>query len=56
MNNKERTRPMIKEIYEKPKAKLVLFDLEEVYMLELFSKNDGENFPFPDDDEDGWDV
>lgn len=51
---------MIKEIYEKPKSKLVLFDLEEVYMLELWSKNDGENLPFPndddEDDDDGWEV
>ena len=47
---------MIKEIYEKPKAKLVLFDLEEVYMLELFSKNNGENLPFPVEEEDDWNV
>lgn len=47
---------MIKEIYEKPKAKLVLFDLEEVYMLELFSKNNGEDPPFLDDEEDDWNV
>ncbi len=51
-NNKERTSPMIKEVYEKLKAKLVLFDLEEVYMLELQSKSDGEDFPFPGDE---WD-
>lgn len=48
---------MIKENYNKPEAKLVLFDLEEVYMLHLYSKSDGEDKPFPDGgDEDGWDV
>lgn len=53
---------MIKEIWEKPKAKLVLFDLEEVYMLDLWSKSEGEDDMFPqgvDDGEDSgddWDV
>ncbi len=51
---------MNKENYEKLKAKPVLFDLEEVYMLDLESKSDGggENF-IPDDDdnsEDDWNV
>ena len=43
---------MIKEAYEKLKAKLVLFDLEEVYMLELVSKSEGEDLPLPGDE---WD-
>lgn len=48
---------MIRECYEKPESELVLFDLEEVYMLTLESKNNGDNKPFPGEDEDGeWDV
>lgn len=47
---------MIKEIYSKPKAKLVLFDMEEVYMLELLSKSDGEDKPFFPEEGEDWDV
>lgn len=46
----------MKEIYEKLQAELVLFDLEEVYMLNLESKSDGEEFPFPEDEDNGWDF
>lgn len=47
---------MIKELYEKPEAKPVIFDMNEVYMLQLWSKSDGEENFFPDDDDenDGW--
>lgn len=48
---------MIKEKYQKPKAKPVLFDLDEVYMLELISKSDGEEKPgIPGESGDGWEV
>lgn len=49
---------MNKEMYEALKSELVVFDLEEVYMLTLESKNDGENKPFPgtEEGEGDWDV
>ena len=43
---------MTKEKYEKPKAKLVIFDLQEVYMLTLESKSLGEDFRFDEENED----
>ena len=46
---------MNKEIYEKPKAEVVLFDLEEVYMVTLLSANGGENSTFKLE-EDAWNV
>ena len=42
----------MKKTYNKSSAKLVMFDLEEVYMLKLFSKSDGDDFIFPDEDPD----
>ncbi len=41
---------MNKEMYERPTAEVVVFDLEEVYMLQMESKSDGENPPFPMDE------
>lgn len=46
---------MNKEYYVKPESKLVLFDLEEVYMLDLESKSDGNNNFFGDDEDGEWD-
>ena len=43
-------------MYERPTAEMVVFDLEEVYMLQVESKNDGEDLPFPMDETQDWEV